>query len=160
MSIDVAAWYQRHGPMVLRRCRYLLKDEELARDAMHDVFVELVRRDGRIHDTAPSSLLYRMATNICLNKIRSKKRHPEDMDDDLLLRIATSDAVESRVGARGLLDKLFAREVESTRVIAVLHLVDGLTLAETADAVGMSVSGVRKRLRKLKANLGDMAEAA
>jgi RNA polymerase sigma-70 factor (ECF subfamily) len=35
-------------------------------------------------------------------------------------------------------------------VIAVLHLVDGLSLEETARETGMSVSGVRKRLRQLR----------
>jgi RNA polymerase sigma-70 factor, ECF subfamily len=33
--------------------------------------------------------------------------------------------------------------------MAVLHFVDGLTFEETARQVGLSVSGVRKRLRQL-----------
>ena len=33
----------------------------------------------------------------------------------------------------------------------MLHYVDGLTLEETAAQVGLSVSGVRKRLRGLRA---------
>ena len=40
-----------------------------------------------------------------------------------------------------------------TGVIAVLHHVDGMTLEEVAAEVGLSVSGVRKRLRTLKARL-------
>jgi RNA polymerase sigma-70 factor (ECF subfamily) len=42
-AIDVEAVYRRYGPMVLRRCRTLLRDEERARDAMKDTFVKLVR---------------------------------------------------------------------------------------------------------------------
>jgi RNA polymerase sigma-70 factor, ECF subfamily len=34
--------------------------------------------------------------------------------------------------------------------MAVLHYVDGLSLEQVADEVGLSVSGVRKRLRKLR----------
>ena len=49
-----------------------------------------------------------------------------------------------------LLDWLFNRHPESSRTIAVLHYVDGLTLEQVADEVGLSVSGVRKRLRKLR----------
>jgi RNA polymerase sigma factor (sigma-70 family) len=155
LAVDVHAWYQKHGPMVLRRCRALLHDEELARDAMHEVFVSLMRRGDSLHDAGPSSLLYRMATNHCLNVIRSRRRRPEDGDDDLLSRIAAFDDAEARTGFRGLLDRLFAGEQESTRVIAVLHYVDGLTLEETAAEVGMSVSGVRKRLRTLAARVGE-----
>jgi RNA polymerase sigma-70 factor (ECF subfamily) len=34
--------------------------------------------------------------------------------------------------------------------MAVLHYVDGMTLAQVARACGLSVSGVRKRLRALR----------
>ena len=34
--------------------------------------------------------------------------------------------------------------------MAVYHYVDGMTLEETAELSGLSVSGVRKRLRTLK----------
>lgn len=42
--------------------------------------------------------------------------------------------------------------------MAILHYVDGLTLDETAAEMGMSVSGVRKRLRVLKAKIADLPE--
>ncbi len=160
MSIDVAAWYDRYGPLVLRRCRAILRDEEMARDAMHEVFVTLVRKADRIEDRAPSSLMYRMATNTSLNVLRSRRRRPEHSDDDLIARIAFLDDAEARLGARGMLARLFADNPETTRTIAVLHLHDGLTLQEVATEVGMSVSGVRKRLRKLRAQLHELEEAA
>ena len=50
----------------------------------------------------------------------------------------------------------FGRGRESTRTMAILHYVDGMTLQEVADEVGMSVSGVRKRLRGLRAELHDL----
>ena len=40
--------------------------------------------------------------------------------------------------------------------MAVLHYVDGMTLEETAEAVGLSVSGVRKRLRSLKSKVKEV----
>ena len=39
---DFDSLYRTFGPMVLRRCRFLLKDEEKALDAMQDVFVREV----------------------------------------------------------------------------------------------------------------------
>ena len=146
--------------MVLRRCRRLLRDEGLAVDAMQDTFVRLIESRDRLDDDAPSSLLYRMATNVCLNRLRTLRRHPEDPDDELLQRIAALDEPEPSSVVRDLLDRLFAREQASTRVIAVLHLVDGLTLEETAVEVGLSVSGVRKRLRLLRERLKDLEVAA
>ena len=142
--------------MVLRRCRKLLKNEETAVEAMQDTFVQVLRYKDRLDDEAPSSLLYRMATNVCLNKIRSSKRRPEHTGDDILSRIAGTDEPESRISARNLLGRLFSKERTSTRTIAALHLVDGMTLEEVAREVGMSVSGVRKRLRPLRGRLFEL----
>jgi RNA polymerase sigma factor (sigma-70 family) len=148
--VDVDDYYRRYGPMVLRRCRKLLRDEQKALDAMHDVFVQLLRHQDRIEVHAASSLLFRIATNVCLNRIRGERRHPEDRDDELLARIAIVDDPQERSMARRLLERIFVGQVESTRTIAVLHWVDGMTLEEVAHEVGLSVSGVRKRLRTLR----------
>ena len=159
MPIDVNACYQKYGPMVLRRCRRLLRDQAKAEDAMHDVFVELLRRERTLTDQAPSSLLYRIATNTCLNRLRSERRRPEDPDDELLGRIAIAqEPAEGTGAARLLLGRIFSGEPESTRVIATMHLVDGLTLEEVAREVRLSVSGVRKRLRKLRAQVKELEQ--
>jgi RNA polymerase sigma-70 factor (ECF subfamily) len=160
LALDVEDLYRRFGPMVLRRCRKLLGDPEAAHDAMHDVFVEICRRHQSLVDAGVSSLMYRTATNVCLNKLRSQRRRPSEPDSELVARIADADAALARHEARSLLDRVLGREPESSATIAVLHLFDGLTLEETAEIVGMSVSGVRKRLRKLQSTLASIAQEA
>ena len=125
---------------------------------MHDVFVQLVRREDTLDLTRPSSLLYTMATNVSLNKIRTRKRKPETRDEGLLASIAAADEIEAMTSNRTLLGSIFKREEPSTRVMAVLHYVDKMTLEEVAQAVGLSVSGVRKRLRGLKARVAELEE--
>jgi RNA polymerase sigma-70 factor (ECF subfamily) len=149
--LEIEEQYRRYGPMVLRRCRQMLRDEQKALDAMQDVFVKLLAHQDRLTADAPAALLYRIATNVCLNRLRTDRRHPEDRQEELLHSIATLDDNESRSAARRFLERLFVREVDSTRTIAVLHLLDGMTLEEVAGEVGLSVSGVRKRLRTLRA---------
>lgn len=161
--MDVEALYEAYGPMVLRRCRQLLKDESDALDVTQDVFVQVLRRRDRLTADYPSSLLYRIATNLCLNRIRDRGRRPETVDDELVHRVAVSDETESRLAAASVLDRLFGRASgassgASTRTMAVLHYVDGMTLKEVADEVGMSVSGVRKRLRGLRTQLQDLLQ--
>jgi RNA polymerase sigma factor (sigma-70 family) len=154
-SLDIEDLYRRYGPMVLRRCRWMLRDEAWAKDAMQDVFVQLLRRETLVVEH-PSSLLHRIATNTCLNLLRSRKRHPADQEEDLLLRIASSEDHGGQIEARSVLDRLFGREKESTRTIAVMHLLDGYTLEEVARETGMSVSGVRKRLRALRSRVREL----
>lgn len=157
-DIDVEAVSRRYGPMVLRRCRRLLGDEQEALDACQDVFVRIVQRRARLDGRYPSSLLYRIATNVCLNRLRDRRRAPVTRDEAVLYEIARAEEPGAASDARLLLDRLFGRHPESSRTIAVLHYVDGLTLEEVAEESGMSVSGVRKRLRALRASLTEMIE--
>lgn len=63
--MKIETFYIRYGPMVLRRCQCLLGDEGWAVDAMHDVFVQLLRHQNKLNDDAPSSLLYRTLVVSC-----------------------------------------------------------------------------------------------
>ncbi len=150
MALDVEELYRKYGPMVLRRCRQLLRDEHAAQDALHDVFVAALERADSLRQEFPSSLLYTMATNHCLNRLRERARRPMDRNEEVLLRIATHDEGHDGFVWREVLDRLFGREQASTRVMAVLHYLDGLTLEQVARETGLSVSGVRKRLRGLR----------
>src|SRR3954466_3818072 len=142
--------------MVLRRCRRLLGDEQEALDACQDVFVRVVQRRARLDARYPSSLLYRIATNVCLNRLRDSRREPVTRDEIVLAAIARAEEPGAASEARLLLARLFGRHPESSRTMAVLHYVDGLTLEEVAAETEMSVSGVRKRLRALRASLTEM----
>ncbi|MCP4133392.1 MAG: sigma-70 family RNA polymerase sigma factor [bacterium] len=158
MDINVEEYYEQYGPMVLRRCRFLLKDEELSFDAMQEVFVRLISSKKRLKGEYPSSLLYTMATNVCLNMIRSNRRAPVSEGEDLLLNIASYDETEEKIINSELLDRIFKNEQTSTRKIAVMHFVDGMTLEQVARESGLSVSGVRKRLKKLKERAQNIKE--
>ena len=157
--IDVDALYRKYGPMVFRRCKFLLRDEEKALDAMQEVFVKLCRKQDVLHGTAVSSLLYRIATNTCLNVIRGLKRKPEVIGDEIIEAIAGYDDHPRITESRVFIDDIFEDEAKDTRTMATLHYVDGLTLEETAKQVGLSVSGVRKRLTKLKERCVILKEA-
>ncbi len=165
MAVDTEELYRRYGPMVHRRCLALLRDPQRAVEASQDVFVQLLRRGDALDVQSSAALLHRMATNVCLNHLRSGRRRPETPDagiegETLLDRIANMPDADDRVGAAALLDRLFARMPDatraSTRSIAVMHLVDGMTLEEVAEEAGLSVSGVRKRLRTLREHLHEL----
>jgi RNA polymerase sigma-70 factor (ECF subfamily) len=157
--MDIEGLYRKHGPMVLRRCRSMLKDEEKALDAMQECFVRLLRGSERLSAAAPSSLLWRVATNVCLNQLRSERSRPAGGDEGLET-LASVEDVEGQVLAGQLVEDIFRNERESTRAIAWMHYVDGMTLEETARASGLSLSGVRKRLAGLKARNSSGGEDA
>src|SRR5690554_2392144 len=148
MTINIEEFYTRYGPMVLRRCRKMLTDENDALDAMQETFVRVLENHHTLTTDAPSSLLYRMATNVCLNRIRATGRRPETVGGELIYEIARLDDGDL-TEARNLLDRIFRRQKTSTRQIAIMFWLEEMTYEEVAQATGMSVSGVRKRLREL-----------
>lgn len=148
---DFGQLYDRFGPMVLRRCRFLLKDEEKALDAMQDVFVRIIERHERLSG-ACSSLFYTVATSVCLNRIRSDKLRTGPVFDSVadIFADTRTTAHDEQIMTEVFLSQLFSDIPESTRYMAILHYVDGFTLEETAKETGFSVSGVRKRLTGLR----------
>lgn len=85
--------------------------------------------------------------------IRKRSRRNHETDQNILVQIACerslNDSSVEMLFARGIL-KRFPR---STRVMATYHYIDGMTLEEVAQEVGLSVSGVRKRLRGFKSTV-------
>jgi RNA polymerase sigma factor, sigma-70 family len=155
--MELSKLYEAYAPMVYRRSMMLLRDQSEAEDMMQNVFLRVFERWDGLDVSQPSSLLWNTTTRLCLNRIRDKKRRGLDTDtSEILLSIACADDDEGEKEAKGILAKLFSREPESSRTIAVLHFVDGMTLEETAREVGLSVSGVRKRLRNLQAKVKNL----
>ena len=151
MAIDAAAWYKKYGPMVIRRCRRILGNGEDALDAAHDVFVKVLRRELKLHGRFPSSLLYTMATNECLNRLRKNKREiSKDSDDTDGILFFCNDQGFDQMEAELLLEDILKDESETNRAIYFMYHADGMTLKEIGEASNISVSGVWKRLESFK----------
>jgi RNA polymerase sigma factor (sigma-70 family) len=157
-EIDIEAYYTRYGPMVLRRCRRLLKDEQSAFDAMQEVFLKVLLARDRLTGTYPSALLYRIATNHCLNRIREERRPGTGEYRDILHHLSYFNNPEDSVVAGNLLDCVLKEAKESTRQVAVMYFVDGMTIKEIAATVKLSISGVHKRLEKLRRRIREKGD--
>ena len=149
-NVDVEILYRRYGPMVLRRCKGLLRDEDLAADAMQETFVQVLRHRSTLNARYPSSLLYRIATNTCLNTLRSRRRKFAFSAEPFLENLPGRESTEDQVLDRWEVDQVFLGVRTSTRQAAVMHYLEEKTLSETAQEVGLSISGVRKRLACLR----------
>jgi RNA polymerase sigma-70 factor (ECF subfamily) len=151
--------YRRHAAGVYARCRYLLRDDDAARDATQDVFVRVLRAgvgegEGIV---PPTAFLLRTATNHCLNQLRAGRAAWRD-ELARMERDRTARGIEP--DARELVRALLACAPPEAQEIAVLYFVDELTQAEIAQETGRSLPTVRKRLREfLSAARAALAEA-
>ncbi len=154
----LAELYARHAAAVFGRCRWLLRDEEAAKDATQEVFARALRALGEFREAAsPSTWLLRIATHHCLNEIRAgKAQWREEVVRMGELRRAQGVEPDRRELVRALLGRAAPEEQE----MAVMYYVDELTQAEIAAATGRSLPTVRRRLRGfLAAARGALAEA-
>ena len=149
MAVSAESLFIQFGPMVHRRCMRILRDAEEAEDAMQDVFVRVIARQDELVDDRMGALLWTMATQVSLNRLRTKARKPED-GPELLAQIASAEDAEERIHLLRILDRIFAHDVQDnrvqTRTLAVLRWVDGMTWEEMSHTTGLSVAGIRKRL--------------
>ena len=151
--VDVEALYRRYGDMVYGRCRRLLGNEADAAETCQEVFLKLHRyRDGFRGDASPTTYLFKITTTTCLNKLRSRRRRPEDTVEEPIV-VPHEDTMLSHVHLRDLASRITDLADEGTRECLVYHYVDGMTHAEIAEMLGMSVSGVRKRIRVFRERL-------
>lgn len=151
MPVDIPSLYRGHGPAVLRRCRRLLRDERGAEDAMYEVFAHVQASADEAPHPISAGWALRLATEICLDRIRDHGLSPRDHEDELLSRVAglvsSKDATSSL--PRRLLGSLLTARRRQGRLIAVLAYIDGLTAEEIALELGLSESGMRRTLRRL-----------
>jgi RNA polymerase sigma factor (sigma-70 family) len=142
--------YRRHGAMVLRRARRILGNEEAARDAMQEVFVKVLReRESFRGEASPVTWLYKVTTNLCLNRIRDASRrrallaqHAPPKEE-----AAGGPAPEDRAAIARLIEAL----PEELREIAVYYYVDEMNQDEIAELAGVSRRTIGNRLEEFKA---------
>jgi len=142
----LAELYEKHAAAVYGRCRYLLRDDAEARDALQDVFVRALQALPEFRQAAsPSTWILRIATHHCLNLIRARKTL---WREELRVLGATRRQETEPPERRELVRVLLAAAPEEAQEVAILYFIDELTQVEIAQELQRSLPTVRKRLRE------------
>jgi RNA polymerase sigma-70 factor (ECF subfamily) len=153
--LDVEALYRRYGDMVLGRCRTLLGNDADAQETAQEIFLKLHRYRNRFRgEASPTTYLFKVTTTTCLNKLRSRRRRPEDPVEDFPT-IPFNDSALAPYEVRDLVDKVLQIADDTTQRCVLLHYVDGMTYDEVGAILGLSGAAVRKRVSKFKNTLRD-----
>jgi RNA polymerase sigma-70 factor (ECF subfamily) len=144
--------YRRYGFQVERRCRQIIGNPDEAADAAQEVFIKVLTRGADFRGAAEwMTWLYRVATNVCLNRLRDRRNR-----EALLSQNADEVVPAPAPRPDGTIDRRFLVELlgeldETTREIIVYHLVDEMPQGEIAALVGLSRVTVNKRLMRFRA---------
>lgn len=170
----VADLYDRYADRLLGFCTGMLRDSHEAADALHDTILVAAERIEQLRD--PERLrpwLYAIARSQCLARLRKRERTAVSEDPTELSegRPMVADGSGPDDTARGAESGEAAELVwaaaegldDGDRVLLELHLRQGLTGAELADAAGVKpgqISMVTGRMReRLERSLGALLVA-
>lgn len=138
--------YEKHAAAVFGRCRYLLRDDDAARDAVQDVFAKALRALPEFRAAAsPTTWILKIATHHCLNMLRARRA---DWHEQLRALKSEGRRETEPPEKRELVRALLSAAPQEAQEVAVLYYVDELSQAEIGDELGRSLPTVRKRLRE------------
>lgn len=153
---------QYHAP-VLNYLHRMVGDRALAEDLAQDTFVKAYNAlPGTRPDLAFKAWIYRIATNTAISHLRRRKivqwiPFMPGMDR------AGDDSIERTVGRQHDIEQTLDKLPKHYAAVLLLRHYQGLSLAETADALGITENAAKLRLfraRKAFAEAYDTAEAA
>lgn len=151
-------------PPVYRFCLSMLADEALAEDAAQDALVRvcssLPEFEGR---SKFSTWVYRIASNRCLDLLRSKSSRVEDSLDALAEAHDGEETIAAQAQGEGdfsgpLADRMLVEEALSkldaqSRSILMLREVSGLAYDEISEALGIPEGTVKSRLFRAREDM-------
>ncbi len=149
----------RYRHRVFAVCFRVLDDHADAEDATQETFVKLARgADGFRGEAKLSTWLYRVAHNVCTDRIRYEARRPSTPVDDVAAvgtEPSVADTSEAHATAT-VVGAALARLDQRSRQLLLLVAVDGLSYAEAAEAADLPVGTVKSRVSRARVQLGEL----
>jgi RNA polymerase sigma-70 factor (ECF subfamily) len=147
---------ERHRRTVYQLCYRYVGNHEDASDLAQDVFLRAYRglRSFRGQSTL-ATWLYRIAVNVCLNRMSARRAETEPIDKhqfvDERTEAATETLLKAERGAR--VRAAIARLPPKQRSTLILRVYHELSHQEIADALGSSVGAVKANFFHALGNL-------
>jgi RNA polymerase sigma-70 factor, ECF subfamily len=136
--------------------RLILRDPELARDAVQEGLIRAWRDLPKLRDPDRfDAWLHRLTVNACIDQTRRRRRRPIEVELTPIHAPAVSDTAGA-VADRDIVDGVLRHLGERERAIVVLHYFLGMPLTDVAATLGVPVGTVKSRLHRA---LGEMRVA-
>jgi RNA polymerase sigma factor (sigma-70 family) len=147
----IAQQFDAHAPAVFRLAFAQLRDAHDAQDVVQDTFVVAWRKRESIELIDGSALPWLLTTAryICLARLRGEiRRRTETVPPEWLHEIAAPSVDDETA-----VDELLATLRSADRQVVELVLIEGLSYAEAASRLGLTVSATGKRVQRARDQL-------
>src|SRR5512142_1670940 len=154
------AAFGEHYARILRYVRSIVRDAGEAEDLTQETFLRAYRRRDSLHDRdAVLPWLYSIATHVCLDRLRQRKRQPRtesQLDPELMSPPdpAPSAGLPLEQEDMSTCVQAYVHELSDRyRAVLLMHDVQGLTTREIAELLGDSTGSVKIRLHRARRQL-------
>jgi RNA polymerase sigma-70 factor (ECF subfamily) len=128
--------------------RVVLRDPELARDAVQDALIRAWRDLPGLRDPDRyEAWLYRLTLRACLDEARRRRRHVIEVELPPFAAGSTPDPAEV-VADQDALDGAFAALDAEHRALVVLHVYFGVPLPDAARELGIPLGTAKSRVSR------------
>jgi RNA polymerase sigma-70 factor (ECF subfamily) len=128
--------------------RLILRDPELARDAVQEGLIRAWRDLPKLRDPDRfDAWLHRLTVNSCLDQTRRRRRRLVEVELTPIHAPSTSDTTRAHAD-RDEIDRVLQKLDERERAIVVLHYYLGMPLTEVAATLAIPVGTVKSRLHR------------
>jgi len=153
--------FKRYRLALLGHIRSMVKDASEAEDVLQEVFVRAHQNLDQLRvEAALSTWLFRVATHVSVDHLRKRSRQPRVVDEE-----GTDVAEPSHEPSPSLQHLLEQREMSACiqsfildlpddfRTVILLHDLEGLTVTEIAETLGLTLTAAKMRLHRARATL-------
>ena len=128
--------------------RLILRDPELARDAVQNTLIRAWRDLPGLRDPDRfDAWLHRLLVNASLDEVRRRKRRPIEMEVTEIDQPASGDS-SRELADRDLVERALNRLEPEHRALVVLHYYLGYPLPDAASSLGISLPAAKSRLHR------------
>lgn len=128
----------------------ILKDPELARDALQEAYILVYQRIHQLRQPAAArSWLYRIVTHCCQDILRARGRQPVLSDETIDMPEEGPDPAE-QLGRRQRIRRSFSSLPELDRTALALREICSMSYEEMSQLLKIPLGTVRSRLAKAR----------
>ena len=153
----MGALYRAHASRVYTVVRRLAGDDALAEDLAQDAWIRAFRKLELFRgDSSFGTWMYRLATNMALNRLRRRGRRDEvEREADI---VHAAGSLDEAVINQRMLAQALDRLPPGYRQVLVLHDVEGRTHEEIAEMLGVAPGTSKSQLHKARARMRELLD--